>query len=416
MRVLMLVKHYLPGYKSGGPIRSLANLVERLGDEFDFTIVTYDRDSGDQQPYPGVADQRVHRVGKADVIYLDATRWHFLNLARAIKASRPDVIYVNSFFQTQFGAVPIILRYLGLLLDVPVILAPRGEFCVGALSLKATKKRAYLAAARTLRMHRHITWQASSRFEAAEIRHHIAKPPRIRTRSLRGAVLVVPVVPDLLPSAPTPRRRDGHAKIPGHLRVVFISRLAPKKNLLGAIRILAAVRGRVDFTIYGPIEDRAYWSKCEAAIATLPSNISVHYAGPVEHADVGDALVQHDVFLFPTLGENYGHVIVEAMMAGCLVLLSDQTPWRNLAEAGIGWDLPLEQPERFSAVIEECIAMDGDAFAVASARATAFAMRQASDPSTVEANRSLFRGVIQTRAAKLAPAVEEYAPYDTRAS
>ena len=398
MRVLTVVKHYLPGFKSGGPIRSLANLVERLGDEFDFTIVTYDRDSGDREPYPGVRAGAVHRIGKTDVVYLNATQWHLSNLAKVITACRPDVLYVNSFFQTQFGVAPIVLRYLGLLPDVPVILAPRGEFSIGALGLKATKKRAYLSASRALGMHRNITWQASSDFEAAEIRHHISKTNGARSAH-RDAVLVVPVVPDLLPPAPTPGRRDGHAKQPGHLRVVFLSRLAPKKNLLGALQMLARVRGSVDLTIYGPIEDRHYWNKCRQAIFALPPNIRVQHAGPIEHEQVADAMVQHDLFFFPTLGENYGHVIVEAMMAGCLVLLSDRTPWRNLASAGVGWDLPLEEPERFGAVLEECIAMDADTFARGSERATAFAMRQATDPSTVEANRQLFRGVLQSSAA-----------------
>lgn len=396
MRVLMLVKHYLPGFKSGGPIRSLANLVERLGDEFEFTIVTYDRDSGDQHPYPGVTDTSVQRVGKAEVVYLDATQWHFFDLARVIRDCRPDVLYVNSFFQTQFGVAPILLRYLRLLPHVPVVLAPRGEFCIGALGLKPAKKRAYLAFSRALGMHRDITWQASSRFEAAEIRGLIARTNRARARAgQRDAVLVVPVVPDLLPAAFTPRRRAGPPKTPGHLRAVFLSRLAPKKNLLEALHMLGTVRGRVDFTIYGPVEDRDYWDKCRAAIAELPENIRVRYAGPIEHGQVVDALIQHDLFFFPTLGENYGHVIVEAMMAGCLLLLSDRTPWRNLVSAGFGWDVPLEQPQRFSAVIEECIAMDAHTFAECSERATAFAMRQATDPSTVEANRALFRGVIQ---------------------
>lgn len=396
MRVLMLVKHYLPGFKSGGPIRSLANLVERLGDEFDFTIVTYDRDSGDQRPYSGISDTSAQRVGKAEVIYLNATQWHFFDLAKIIRDCRPDVLYINSFFQTQFGVAPIILRYLKLLPRVPVILAPRGEFCIGALGLKPAKKRLYLALSKTLAMHRDITWQASSRFEAAEVRGLIARTNGARARAgQRDAVLVVPVVPDLLPAAFTPRRREGPPKTTGHLRAVFLSRLAPKKNLLEALHMLAKVRGRVDFTIYGPIEDRDYWSKCRDAITALPANIGVRYAGPIEHGRVVDTLIQHDLFFFPTLGENYGHVIVEAMLAGCLLLLSDRTPWRNLASAGIGWDLPLEQPQRFSAVIEECIAMDARTFAQGSERATAFAMRQATDPSTVEANRSLFRGVIQ---------------------
>jgi hypothetical protein len=46
-------------------------------------------------------------------------------------------------------------------------------------------------------------------------------------------------------------------------------------------------------------------------------------------------LAEYDLFLFPTLGENYGHVISEALASGCPVVISDQTPWRNLEAEGI---------------------------------------------------------------------------------
>ena len=44
--VLTLVDYYLPGCKGGGPITTLANVVERLGTEFDLRIATRDRDLG----------------------------------------------------------------------------------------------------------------------------------------------------------------------------------------------------------------------------------------------------------------------------------------------------------------------------------------------------------------------------------
>ena len=52
--VLMPVNHYLPGYKAGGPIRKLSSLVEGLGDEYTFKVVTKDRDFGDRTAYSGV--------------------------------------------------------------------------------------------------------------------------------------------------------------------------------------------------------------------------------------------------------------------------------------------------------------------------------------------------------------------------
>jgi glycosyltransferase involved in cell wall biosynthesis len=37
---------------------------------------------------------------------------------------------------------------------------------------------------------------------------------------------------------------------------------------------------------------------------------------------------QYDLFVFPTRGENFGHVIIESLSVGTPVLLSDRTPWR----------------------------------------------------------------------------------------
>ena len=54
------------------------------------------------------------------------------------------------------------------------------------------------------------------------------------------------------------------------------------------------------------------------------------------------------MFFLPTLGENFGHVIAESP-----VLISDQTPWRNLKNHGVGWDLPLNDPDSFRKAIVE---------------------------------------------------------------
>lgn len=53
--ILTFVARYLPGYKSGGPVRTIANMVQQIGDDFDFRIVTFDRDALDVEAYPGVA-------------------------------------------------------------------------------------------------------------------------------------------------------------------------------------------------------------------------------------------------------------------------------------------------------------------------------------------------------------------------
>jgi glycosyltransferase involved in cell wall biosynthesis len=411
--VLVLVKHYLPGYKSGGPLRSVANLIEHLGDEMDFVVLTWDRDSGDACPYPGITPGARHRVGKAQVVYIAPHVLSPWTLRQLVRDIRPDLLYLNSFFARTFGMLPVLLRRYRQIPRTPAILAPRGEFSPGALSLNPGRKRAFLSASNLLGLHRDVTWQASSVLEAADIRRCIASAHE----DARSGADPVIVAPDLLAaessiSASVQRRR----KAAGALRVVFLSRLVPKKNLHGALQMLAGVRGRVDFEIYGPIEDTAYWERCQQLIRTLPAGIHVRYRGAVGHARVASILSDHDLFFLPTLGENYGHVIIEALLAGCPVLLSDQTPWHQLERLGVGWDLSLDKPERFRAVLERCIHMDAAAWDGWSTRAANFARRHAADPTTVNANRLLFHAALRSGSAagaKLRPSIAAANESDT---
>ncbi len=400
--MLVFVPYYLPGYKSGGPVRSIANLVGRLGDDLRFVIVTADRDSGDGAPYPGVVPGTPHRVGNADVFYVDARRARPHHMAALIRRIRPDVLYLNSFFSPAFSIGILLLRRLHLIPHVPVVVAPRGEFSPGALQLKAPKKRLFLAAARLFGLHRDVLFHATTPFEADDIR-----------RTLEGAAPSAPVESsDGIPikQAPTERRPPGvhiavapiiagggdletapaRAKEAGRLRVAFLSRLSAKKNLLGVLEILQAVRGEVELDIYGPVEDEAYWRRCRDRIDALPSNVRASYGGPVAAADVPAVLADHDLFFLPTLGENYGHVIREALAVGTPVLISDQTPWRNLEAVQAGWDLPLDRPDAFRAVLDRCVAMGAAEFAEWRQHAAAYAREQANDDSAVQATRRLF--------------------------
>jgi glycosyltransferase involved in cell wall biosynthesis len=397
LTVLTFVPYYLPGYKSGGPVRSIANLVARLGDEVRFVIVTADRDSGDSAPYPDVSTGERQRVGHADVVYVDASGSRARHIAALVRGAQPDVLYLNSFFSRPFSINIILLRRLRLIPWLPIVLAPRGEFSPGALQVKSGKKRAFLAASRSLRLHRDVLWQASTPFEAGDIRRSVGSVERDGS----SRIVVAPIIASPQPPTATPvaTRTTARAKRPDHLRVAFLSRVSMKKNLLGALQILQEVRGSLELNIYGPIEDPQYWRRCRDRIDALPGNVRATYHGPVAAADVPAVLADHDLFFLPTLGENYGHVIREALAAGTPVLISDQTPWRQLDAEQVGWDLPLERPDAFREVLERCIAMSAASFAGWSQRAAAYAWRHATDDSAVEANRRLFRAAGAGRSA-----------------
>lgn len=386
-RVLIFVNCYIPGFKGGGPIRSIENLVGCLGDKIDFRVVTADRDYRDRAPYAGVVVHKWVTVGGSVVCYLRPGLRGLAAMLRLLRREEYDVLYLNSTFHRIYTLAPLLFWRLRLIPNVPVVVASRGELARAALRLKRTKKSIFRFAINHLyKLYRGVVWQASTVHEEAEIREFLHDSATVR----KVPVLVAPDVVNRAASALQSVRR---VKCPGKLDLIFVSRIARKKNLPYALQVLRRLRGDATLRIYGPIEDTPYWAECRNEIASLPENVKVLYGGLVQHAEVPSLMAASHVFLFPTLNENFGHVVYEALSQGCIAVISDGTAWRNLAAAGAGWDLPLDRPDRYEAVLQHCMDMDDEAFQAASARAVAAAHATSNNAEAVRQNFMLFNDV-----------------------
>ena len=382
--ILCFTSYYLPGFKNGGPVRSLLNMCQWLGEEYSIRVVTRDRDRGDTRAYEGHMPEHWHEVDGTQVWYLRIPYWSPWRFRRVVMETSPDLLYFHSFQDPALTIMPLALRRLGLLpRTIPVLVAPRGEFSPGALSLKRTKKLAYLHASKWLGLYRNVKWHATSPEEESLI------------RVWWGVHARVAMAGNLPAKADEVEAECRMPKQAGILHLVFLSRISPKKNLSAALELLAEVKGQVIFDIYGPTEDKGYWDKCQSLIATLPRNIEVSYKGCVRPEDVISTLSRYDALFFPTLGENFGHVIFEALLAGCALLLSDQTPWRDLPEKQIGFDLPLNRPARFIEAIQQFAAMDDREFKIWSSKAREYGTRLSKNPDALCATRALLDGAMR---------------------
>jgi glycosyltransferase involved in cell wall biosynthesis len=117
--------------------------------------------------------------------------------------------------------------------------------------------------------------------------------------------------------------------------------------------------------------------------------VEVHYMGNLENRDVADMFRRYDLFFFPTRGENFAHVIIEAMLAGTPVLIADTTPWRNLEAEGVGWDLPLDRPQLFVETIRNAASMDSAQYAAFRQQVREYAVQVSVDYNVLDANRQL---------------------------
>ena len=79
---------------------------------------------------------------------------------------------------------------------------------------------------------------------------------------------------------------------------------------------------------------------------------------PIPHSQVIETLQKYHFFILPTRHENFGHIFLEAFSAGCPIVISDRTPWKNLEAQKLGWDIPLENIVKWKNVLQRCIEMD----------------------------------------------------------
>jgi glycosyltransferase involved in cell wall biosynthesis len=394
-RVLVVSDWYLPGQTGGGIVRSLVNLVDWLGDEFEFLVVTRDREPGDSGPFPGVRSGTWQAVGKARVFYRPPRRVELRFWRRLLATTPHDVVYLNSCFSSSVVQI-LLLRRLGMVPIRSTILAPRGVLAPGALGLKWAKKAAYLGLSKWLGLHRNITWHATGEDEERHVLQQFRAALATNGQTRHGGrgrwdaskVVIAPNLP------PAPKPESSHCprpiKRPGSASVVFVGRVSRVKNLDVALATLSSVRGTVKLDIYGPIEDGQYWRECQEQAERLPGNVRVEYRGVVSFDQVACLMNGHDLLFLPTRGENFGHSILEALSSGCPVLISDKTPWSGVTSRRAGWAIALDDRRKFEAALQRLVDMDEPEFAAFSNAAREFAREFVEKPGLLEATRGLF--------------------------
>lgn len=372
MKVLLLTGCYLPGYKGGGPIKTISNLVNTTSDILEYNIVTSDRDLGDKRPYSSVKIGQWNLMGNSYVYYSETGIKGLLKICSIILKKDYQVIYLNSFFSLKFSIIPFLLATI---LRKNIIVAPRGEFSEGALDLKFLKKKLYLSFFKIFSL-KNTVFQASSSFESSDIKKVLGQDAKIFIAENIGSKKY----------AKNLAFKDSSA-----LKIVFLSRISPIKNLTYALKILSKVTSPIIFDIYGPLEDKSYWQECLDIIDKIPVNIKVKYKGALDPNLVVDTLSKYDLFFMPTQGENYGHAITEALCAGLPVLVANTTPWRDLYKKGIGWDISLNESEEFINLIHKVSNMTVEEHYLLRGSVLNWAKNKFSQDESVRQNIAMFR-------------------------
>ncbi|MBC7596545.1 MAG: glycosyltransferase family 4 protein [Kineosporiaceae bacterium] len=345
-KVAVFAPLFEPAKLGGGPIRTLAALVEAQPEHTSSLVFASDRDL-DRARRLDVASNETSGQGNHLRYYVSTNK--IASLIRGLVRVRqygPSILYVNGFFTPIFSILPQVLGRLRFFPSVStIVVAPRGEFSLGALALKPTKKRFYIRVYRFFGLHHQVTWHASAEEEAADIRREFGSNTKVLVRENETRL---------------PKVADRPATdAAGPLRVIFLSRVVKKKGLHVLLSALQSVTQEIDVTVFGTVEDKPYFDICEVLADRLPPNVSYRFGGALDPSAVRRTFTDFHLFAFPTAGENFGHVIAESLSVSCPIMCSDSTPWNDRLRAGGGVVVPGQDMVEWTAALQKYAELTG---------------------------------------------------------
>jgi glycosyltransferase involved in cell wall biosynthesis len=362
-KILLIYDHFLPAWKAGGPIRSIAQLIDQMSDEFTFYVLTSAYDHLEEDILDNIQkDEWSNWKNQASVYYQTNRKPSISQISSIIKDIQPDIIFINGLFSPVYNIKALIAAKLFLKQrhNIKIILSPRGMLHTGALSQKKFKKNIFLNIFRILGLYKHISWHATDEKEV-----HC-----VRNKFMSAKIHIAGNFPKI--SVPL----DSPYKNQGELIMGTLALISPMKNHLEILNALVSVQYKVVWHIFGPIKDQDYWDQCNEVIKQLPDNIKVIYHGAIPPDQVSSALEKIQVFILPSKSENFGHAIFEALSAGKPVITTNTTPFTDLNQKKAGYTLSIHNLQsQLIDTIHDFAQMDQETFSQYQKNAIQYANR-----------------------------------------
>lgn len=338
--ILLFFDWFYPDLSAGGPVRSFINLIEQTKNDINWHVVCSNTNYSTKIFNPNLPINTWEKLpfgGKAMYLPLKAGS---KELKKILKAKKWHCVYINSMYSSFFGFQALVMAKK---LSLRVVLCPRGMLAEGSVKQKAWLKLPYLWLSKWLGWYNNIVWHATNQQEKKQIIKRY------------GSQVEITVVPNLVRKIKPGNRLRSKKK--GSLRILSVARVAPEKNLDYIIQRLKDLSlPDISLTIIGSVHNPKYAQKLQAM--AQHSHISLTLVGHLEPEAIQEQILSHDLFVLPTLGENFGHAIIESLGAGLPVLISDKTPWEGLFEVQAGKAIPLSNVMEFYTMLNQFYQMD----------------------------------------------------------
>ncbi|MBQ6050928.1 MAG: glycosyltransferase family 4 protein [Bacteroidaceae bacterium] len=378
-KILIFNGYYVPAKKYGGPLTSCKNVVKTCSDEFEFYIVARNHDVGSKAVFPNLHEGwKLVEGAMVKYIAADELNYDKAALRSLLEEIKPDLIW---FAGILVPGIKLKTIELGREMRIPILLSPRGEVSHDRIKIKAWKKKPYLFLTKLLGFYRETYYHATSNDEVVGLKKYVDAP--------ENRIFLVPNI-----AVPLESLRSEYHKKQGELRVVFIARIQMVKNIKFAVQAVCKMKSKVQFDIYGPLEQPEYLKECMEIAKTAPRNVTISYCGELDPTVVGKCFRKYDCFLFPTINENYGHSIAEALANGVPVILSkDTTPWNAINDKA-GFVCSLNDINDFTCALEKIAAFNNEEYHELQLKVQEFYKEISAKDNAIEGHKIMFNSII----------------------
>lgn len=373
MKILVFTDWFYPGSQAGGPIQSLISLMKFSSDKF--YVVTRNTDLNSTIPYAGIRPNTWLESFQENiqVYYLNEKSLTENFIFKICKELEPDRIYLNSMWSPKFTLTPLsVCRKSGS--SEQIVLAPRGMLKPAAFNQKGFKKKLFLFFAKANNTYGNICWHATSEIERDEI---LQLFPKANIR----------IAPNISNAAFT----DVKKELSSPFRILTVGRISLEKGYLEALDAIRKWNPQktIQWDIVG-LRENAELVKTILDAELDFSSVQIQLHGHKNQDDLKLFYENAHLFFLPSRGENYGHVIAEALSYGTPVVISDMTPWKNLEEAHAGKSTSLN-PWKLAESLDFFVNLTNDEYQQWSQGATNYAKFHVNSPETLALNKALFK-------------------------
>ena len=216
-KIFITIPWFLPAFRAGGPIQSVANLVNEYKDGVSYFIFCSDVDLN------GAALDNVERdtwtpYNDHTTVWYNGPDQISDHLVKQAEIIKPDIIFIIGLFSWHYNIVPMIFCK-----SPKKILSSRGMLHPGGLSQKKLKKKVYLTLFKLLEYHYKVHFHATDEDERTFISNYFGTVAKV---SVAGNF---PNKIGYLPVA---------AKLSGELKLVSVALISPMKNILQVLQAL----------------------------------------------------------------------------------------------------------------------------------------------------------------------------------